>query len=85
MIKRRDLLEKKIAIELQRAKDLSAAKNKRGDFPFPQESQMFVAVVHNAWLLVFSRLRYSQTSALQTPEPGEHSICLENPNGLIRF
>ena len=30
LTKRRDLLEKKIGIELQRAKDASAAKNKRG-------------------------------------------------------
>lgn len=31
LTKRRDLLEKKIGIELQRAKDASAAKNKRGE------------------------------------------------------
>ena len=34
LVKRRDLLEKKIAQELQRAKELSAAKNKRGELVF---------------------------------------------------
>lgn len=32
LVKRRDLLEKKIGLELQRAKELSAAKNKRGEW-----------------------------------------------------
>jgi len=35
LLKRRDLLDKKIATELQRAKEMSAAKNKRGMFTYP--------------------------------------------------